>query len=187
MKDKRELTSAQREVLLDTLQARFEKHMSRHKGLDWAAARQKLTAQPEKLWSLNEMERTGGEPDVTGFDRRAGEFLFVDCSAESPSGRRSICYDREAWESRKEARPANNAIDMASVMGVALLTEAEYRALQQLGKFDLKTSSWVQTPPAIRRLGGALFCDRRYDHVFLYHNGAQSYYSARAFRGLLRV
>ncbi len=187
MKGERVLTPAQRDVLLDTLQARFERHMSRHKGLDWAAVRQKLVAQPEKLWSLNEMERTGGEPDVIGFDKRAGEFLLVDCSAESPSGRRSLCYDREAWESRKVARPANNAVDMAAAMGIALLTEAEYRDLQKLGKFDLKTSSWVQTPPAIRKLGGALFCDRRYDHIFLYHNGAQSYYSARAFRGVLRV
>lgn len=187
MNHKKALTPAQRAELLATLQARFDKNMSRHKGLAWADVLAKLDAQPEKLWSLSEMERTGGEPDVIGFDKKAGEFIFVDCSAESPEGRRSLCYDREAWESRKEARPANNAMDMAAEMGVAILTEDEYRDLQKLGKFDLKTSSWVQTPAEIRKLGGSLFCDRRYNRVFTYHNGAQSYYGSRAFRGLLRV
>jgi hypothetical protein len=187
MSIKKALTPAQREETLAALQARFEKNMSRHKGIAWADVFAKLNAQPEKLWSLGEMESTGGEPDVIGFDKKAGEYLFVDCAAESPSGRRSLCYDREAWESRKEARPANTALDMAAAMGVALLTEDEYRDLQKLGKFDLKTSSWVQTPAEIRKLGGAIFCDRRYNRVFTYHNGAQSYYGSRAFRGLLRV
>jgi hypothetical protein len=184
---KKELSSAQREALLGALEARFEKHMNRHKGIEWAKVQAKLEANADKLWSLNDMEKTGGEPDVVGFDKKSGEYVFFDCSAESPAGRRSVCFDREGWESRKEARPANNAIDMAAAMGVELLTEAQYRELQTLGEFDLKTSSWVQTPPDIRKLGGALFCDRRYDTVFLYHNGAQSYYAARAFRGSLRV
>lgn len=187
MGSSRKLNAKQREELLATLQARFEQNMRRHEGMEWAEVRARLEARPEKLWSLNEMERTGGEPDVIGHDRKTGEYLFCDCSAESPKGRRSICYDREALESRKEARPANNAVDMAAAMGVELLTEAQYRELQELGEFDTKTSSWVQTPPDVRKLGGALFCDRRYGRVFLYHNGAQSYYAARGFRGLLRA
>lgn len=177
----------QREELLKTLKARFEKNMSRHKGIEWAKVQARLEANPEKLWSLNEMERTGGEPDVVGHDQKTGEYIFYDCSAESPKGRRSICYDRKALESRKEHQPKDNAIDMAAAMGVALLTEEEYRALQRLGNFDTKTSSWVKTPADIRELGGALFADRRYDHVFVYHNGAPSYYAARGFRGSLRV
>lgn len=187
MNTKKALSPAQRDELLDTLQKRFEKNMSRHKGIAWADVLAKLEAQPDKLWSLNEMERTGGEPDVIGFDKKAGEYLFVDCAAESPDGRRSLCFDREGWESRKEARPANNAVDLAAAMGIALLSEDEYRDLQKLGRFDLKTSSWVQTPAEMRTLGGALFCDRRYNRIFAYHNGAQSYYAARGFRGLLRV
>lgn len=187
MKLELELPSAQREELLHNLKIRFEKNMSRHKGIAWAQVHAKLELNPEKLWSLHEMERTGGEPDVVGQDDKAGGFIFYDCSAESPKGRRSVCYDREGLESRKEHRPENNAVDMAAAMGVEILTEAQYRELQQLGEFDLKTSSWVQTPAAVRKLGGALFCDRRYGHVFLYHNGAQSYYAARAFRGALRV
>src|SRR5438874_3080015 len=184
---KKELSPKQREELLNTLKAHFEKNMNRHKGLDWAKVQAKLEAHTEKLWSLNEMERTGGEPDVVGFDKKTGAYIFYDCSAESPKGRRSFCYDGEALESRKEHKPKNSAMDMASAMGIELLTEEQYRELQQLGDFDTKTSSWVQTPSDIRKLGGALFCDRRYDTVFLYHNGAESYYAARAFRGSLRV
>jgi hypothetical protein len=181
------LSAEEREALLNALKARFEKHMNRHDGLDWAKVRAKLDAYPEKLWSLNEMEKTGGEPDVVGHDEKTGEYIFYDCSAESPKGRRSICYDREALEARQEHKPKNSAVDMAADMGIALLTEEQYRALQQLGEFDTKTSNWVQTPSAIRKLGGALFVDRRYDHVFVYHNGADSYYAARGFRGSLRV
>src|SRR5712664_3846784 len=184
---KKKLSPEQREELLRALKARFEKNMNRHKGLEWAKVQAKLEAHPEKLWSLNEMERTGGEPDVVGFDKKTGEHIFYDCSAESPNGRRSVCYDREALESRKEHKPKNDAIDMASAMGIDLLTEQEYRELQKLGNFDTKTSSWVKTPSDIRKLGGALFCDCRYDTVFVYHNGAESYYAARAFRGSLRV
>ena len=175
------------EELLKTLKARFEKNMNRHKGLEWSKVQAKLEANPQKLRSLNEMETTGGEPDVIGHDKKSGEYIFYDCSAESPKGRRSVCYDREALEARKEHKPKDSAINMAAAMGIELLTEEQYRELQKLGNFDLKTSSWVKTPPEIRKLGGALFCDRRYDHVFLYHNGADSYYGARAFRGSLRV
>ena len=182
-----ELSPKQREELLRVLKARFEKNMNRHKGLEWAKVEARLDANPEKLWSLHEMERTGGEPDVVGHDRKTGEFFFYDCSAESPKGRRSVCYDREALESRKEHKPKNSAIEMAAAMGVELLTEDQYRALQELGEFDTKTSSWVKTPADIRERGGALFCDRRYGHVFVYHNGAESYYAARAFRGSLKV
>ena len=185
--NKKSLSPAQREDLLKALEARFEKNMGRHKGLEWTQVQTKLEAHAEKLWSLSEMERTGGEPDVVGHDKRTGEFIFYDCSAESPQGRRSLCYDRKALESRKEHKPANSAIDVAAAIGVELLTEEQYRALQRLGNFDTKTSSWVKTPPAIRNLGGALFCDRRYETVFLYHNGAESYYAARGFRGSLRV
>src|SRR6266850_2784957 len=181
--NKKELSLEQREELLRALKARFEKNMNRHKGLEWAKVQAKLQAQTERLWSLNEMERTGGEPDVVGFDKKTGEYIFYDCSAESPKGRRSLCYDREALESRKEHKPENNAMEMAAVMGIELLTEEQYRELQKLGNFDAKTSSWVQTPSEIRRLGGAIFCDRRYNTVFTYHNGAESYYAARAFRG----
>jgi len=177
----------QHQELLNVLKTRFEKNMNRHQGLAWADIQAKLNPHPEKLKSLGEMERTGGEPDIVGFDEKTGEYIFMDCSAESPAGRRSVCFDREALESRKEHKPENNAVDMAAAMGIELLTEEEYRALQKLGEFDLKTSSWIKTPPEIRKLGGALFCDRRYDTVFLYHNGAQSYYAARGFRGLLRV
>jgi hypothetical protein len=177
----------QHEQLLSALKARFERNMHRHKGLEWAKVQTKLEANPEKLWSLNEMEKTGGEPDVVGHDKTTGEYVFYDCSAESPKGRRSLCYDREALESRKEHKPENNAIDMAAAMEIEILTEEEYRELQKLGNFDTKTSSWVKTPAEIRELGGALFCDRRYDHVFVYHNGAESYYAARGFRGSLRV
>src|SRR5258706_487905 len=183
---KKELSPKQREELLNALKARFEKNMNRHKGLAWAKVQTKLEAHTEKLWSLNEMESTGGEPDVVGYDKKTGDYIFYDCSAESPKGRRSVCYDREALESRKEHKPKNSALDMAAAMGLELLTEAEYRALQELGDFDTKTSSWVKTPSDIRKLGGALFCDRRYDTVFVYHNGAESYYAARAFRGSLR-
>lgn len=183
----KKLSPKQRDQLLETLQARFEKNMKRHKGVEWANVQAKLEASADKLSSLSEMEGTGGEPDVVGYDKKAGEFVFYDCSAETPKGRRSVCYDREAQMSRKEHRPKNNAVDMAAAMGVELLTEEEYRALQKLGEFDTTTSSWVQTPPDIRQLGGALFCDRRYGHVFVSHNGAQSYYAARAFRGSLRV
>src|SRR5882762_8876437 len=185
--NKKDLSPEQREELLRALKARFENHMNRHKGLDWAKVQTKLEANVEKLWSLNEMERTDGEPDVVGHDKKTGEHIFHDCSAESPKGRRSVCYDREALESRKEHKPANNAIDMAAAMGIELLTEEEYQGLQKLGNFDTKTSSWVKTPADIRKLGGALYCDRRYGRVFVGHNGAQSYYSARAFRGSLRV
>jgi len=185
--NKKELSTAQAEELLHILKVRFEKNMNRHKGLEWATVQAKLEANAEKLWVLDEMEVTGGEPDVVDYDKKTGEYIFYDCSAESPKGRRSICYDLEGLESRKEHQPENNAIDMAATMGVELLTEEQYRFLQQLGKFDTKTSSWIVTPPEIRKLGGALFGDRRYDHVFVYHNGAQSYYAARAFRGLLKV
>src|SRR5882762_2095498 len=184
---KKDLSPEQREDLLGALKARFEKKMSRHKGLEWAKVQAKLEVNAEKLWSLNEMETTGGEPDVVGHDKKTGEYIFYDCSAESPKGRRSVCYDREALESRKEHKPKNNAMDMAAAMGIELLTEEQYRELQKLGGFDTKTSSWVRTPSAIRKLGGALFCDRRFNTVFLYHNGAESYYAARAFRGSLRV
>lgn len=185
--NKKELSREQREELLKVLKARFDKNKVRHKGLEWDKVQAKLEANPKKLWSLDEMEISGGEPDVIGYDKKTGEYIFCDCSAESPKGRRSICYDGEALESRKEHKPKNSAVDMAADMGIELLTEEQYRELQQLGEFDTKTSSWVQTPAAIRELGGALFCDRRYGHVFLYHNGAESYYGARAFRGLLRV
>jgi len=181
------LSKSQREELLRALKARFEKNMNRHKGLDWAKVQGRLEANPEKLWSLHEMERTGGEPDVVGQDKKTGEYIFYDCSEESPKGRRSFCYDREALEKRKEHKPKDSAIDVADAMGIELLTEEEYRGLQKLGEFDTKTSSWVKTPAAIRKLGGALFCDRRYDTVFVFHNGADSYYGARAFRGSLRV
>ena len=184
---KKELLAEQREGLLEALKTRFEKNMSRHQGLEWSKIQAKLEANAEKLWSLFEMERTDGEPDVVGFDKSAGEYIFYDCAAESPKGRRSLCYDREALESRKEHKPANNAIDIAAAMGVELLTEEQYRELQKLGNFDTKTSSWIKTPSEIRKLGGALFCDRRYNTVFVYHNGAESYYSARGFRGLLKV
>lgn len=182
-----ELSAEHREALLSALKTRFEKHMNRHPGLDWADVQARLDAHPEKLWSLHEMERTGGEPDVVGHDESTGEYVFYDCSAESPTGRRSVCYDREGLEARKEHKPDNNAVDMAAAMGIELLTEHQYRALQTLGEFDTKTSSWVKTPAAIRHLGGALFADRRYDHVFVYHNSAPSYYAARGFRGSLRV
>jgi hypothetical protein len=181
------LSAAQRDELLKTLKARFEKNMNRHKGLDWTKVQAKLEDNTKKLWSLNEMETTGGEPDVVGYDKKTGEFIFYDCSAESPKGRRSFCYDDAALQSRKEHKPANSAAKMAADMGIELLTEDEYRELQQLGNFDLKTSSWVKTPAEIRKLGGALYCDRRYNHVFLYHNGAESYYAVRGFRGSLRV
>jgi hypothetical protein len=184
---RKEVNALQLEELLEALKDRFENNMSRHPGLDWAAVQERLEARPEKLWSLYEMERTGGEPDVVGQHQETGQFNFYDCSAESPKGRRSVCYDREAMESRKEHRPKSNAIDMAAAMGIELLTEKEYRGLQKVGAFDTKTSSWVRTPEDIRKLGGALFCDRRYGKVFVYHNGAQSYYSARGFRGSVRV
>lgn len=187
MFNKKNLSFKQREELLKTLKNRFEKNMSRHKGLKWPEVQSKLETQDDKLWSLNEMERTGGEPDVVGYDKKAGEYLFYDCSSESPAGRRSLCYDREALNSRKEHKPKNSAMDAAEAIGIEILTEEEYRELQNLGDFDTKTSSWVKTPPAIRKLGGAIFCDRRYGHVFVYHNGAESYYAARGFRGALRV
>ncbi|OME92925.1 MULTISPECIES: DUF4256 domain-containing protein [Paenibacillus] len=183
----KELSTEQREELLTTLKARFEKNMYRHIGLEWDDVQAKLVANPEKLWSLHEMEITGGEPDVVGHDNKTGEYIFYDCSAESPKGRRSICYDREALESRKEHKPKNSAVEMATAMGIELLSEEQYREFQKLGNFDLKTSSWVVTPASIRKLGGAIFCDRRYDTVFVYHNGAESYYAARGFRGSLRV
>ncbi|MGA7557302.1 MAG: DUF4256 domain-containing protein [Terriglobales bacterium] len=185
--NKKELSPEQREQLLRALQARFEKNMNRHKGLEWAKAQAKLEANAEKLWSLSEMERTGGEPDVVGHDKKTGEYIFYDCAEESPKGRRSLCYDREALDSRKENKPKDNAVDMAAAIGIELLTEEQYRELQKLGEFDTKTSSWVKTPSDVRELGGALFCDRRFNTVFVYHNGAESYYAARAFRGSLRV
>ena len=184
---KKELSPAQGVELIKVLKARFENNKNRHTGFEWVDIQAKLEAHPEKLWSLNEMERTGGEPDVVGTDEKTSGFLFYDCSAESPKGRRSVCYDREALESRKEFKPENNVIDMAAAMGIELLTEEQYRELQKHGEYDLKTSSWVRTPPEIRKRGGALFCDRRYDHVFVYHNGAESYYGARGFRGLLCI
>jgi hypothetical protein len=184
---KKKVSPEQRGQLLRVLRARFEKNMIRHRGLQWDKVQAKQEAHTDKLWSLIEMERTGGEPDVVGHDKKTGEYIFCDCSAESPQGRRSVCYDRDALESRKEHKPENNAIDMAAAMGIELLTEEQYRELQLLGTFDLKTSSWVKTPAGIRKLGGALFCDRRYDTVFVYHNGADSYYAARGFRGSLRV
>lgn len=183
---KKNLSPEQTEQLLRALKVRFEKRMNRHEGLVWAQVQAKLEASAEKLWSLYEMERTGGEPDIVGHDERTGEYIFYDCSAESPKGRRNLCYDREALESRKQHKPDNNALDMAAAMGIELLTEEQYRELQRLGEFDTKTSSWVRTSSRIRKLGGALFCDRRYDTVFVYHNGAESYYAARGFRGLLR-
>ena len=185
--NKKELSPKQREELLKALKARFEKNTARHQGLVWAKVQARLEANAEKLWSLSEMERTGGEPDVVGHDKKTGEYIFYDCSAESPKDRRSLCYDSEALESRKENKPKGSAVDLADTIGIALLTEEQYRELQKLGEFDTKTSSWVKTPPAIRKLGGALFCDRRFDTVFVYHNGAESYYAARGFRGSLRV
>jgi hypothetical protein len=185
--NKKVLSPEQRKELLEELKAHFEKNMNRHQAVDWAKVQAKLEARTEKLWSLSEMERTGGEPDVVGHDKKTGEYIFYDCSAESPNGRRSLCYDREALESRKEHKPKDNALDMAAAMGIELLTGEQYRELQKLGEFDTKTSSWVKTPSAIRKLGGALFCDRRYNTVFVYHNGAESYYAARGFRGWLRV
>ncbi len=188
-KTKKELSQEQVKDLLAILKARFEKNMKRHTGIKWADvhARLESVSLHEKLWSLREMERTGGEPDVVGFDKETGEYIFYDCSAESPKGRRSICYDNEALVSRKEFKPANSAIELASEIGVEILTEEQYRDLQKLGNFDTKSSSWVKTPPEIRKLGGAIFCDRRYDHVFVYHNGAESYYGVRGFRGSLKV
>ncbi|MBT2689649.1 DUF4256 domain-containing protein [Bacillus sp. ISL-47] len=185
--NKKELSLDEREELLQTLKARFGKNRHRHEELEWAKVQAKLEAHTEKLWSLNEMEKTGGEPDVVGYDQEKDEYIFYDCSAESPKGRRSVCFDREALEARKKHKPENNAIDMAAAMGIELLTEGQYRELQKLDDFDKKTSSWVQTPAHIRKLGGAIFCDRRYDTVFMYHNGADSYYGARGFRGSLRV
>jgi hypothetical protein len=187
MVNKKELSPGKSKELISVLKDRFEKNMNRHKGLEWANVQAKLEVNTDKLWSLNEMERTGGEPDVVGHDNTTGEYIFYDCSAESPKGRRSLCYDREALESRKEHKPENNIIDMAAAMGIKLLTEEQYREFQKIGNFDLKTSSWVKTPADIRKLGGAIFCDRRYDTVFVYHNGAESYYAARGFRCSLRV
>jgi len=187
MENRKRVSPEQKEELIQILKTRFQKNANRHSGLEWEKVVERLEAQPEKLWSLNEMEQTGGEPDVIGQDKNTGEFIFADCSAESPKGRRSYCYDRAAWESRKEYKPENNVIDVAAEMGIELLTEEHYRALQQLGQFDSKTSSWIKTPEEIRKLGGAVFCDRRYNQVFLYHNGAESYYAARGFRGLLKV
>jgi len=184
---KKKLSSKQSEELLRVLKTRFEKNKNRHKGFEWIKVEARLEGDTKKLWSLNEMERTGGEPDVVGQDKKRGEYIFYDCSEESPKGRRSLCYDREALESRKEHKPKNSAIDLASAMGIEILTEDQYRELQKLGNFDLKTSSWVKTPDSIRKLGGAIFCDRRYNTVFVYHNGAESYYAARGFRGLLKV
>jgi hypothetical protein len=183
----RQLSPKERDALLSSLKARFEKNMNRHRGLQWAAVQARLEANPERLWSLHQMEQTGGEPDVVGQDKKTGEYVFFDCSAESPKGRRSVCYDREALDARKEHKPKTSALDMAAEMGIEILTEEQYRHLQTVGEFDTKTSSWVKTPPAIRERGGAIFCDRRYDHVFMYHNGAESYYAARAFRGALKV
>ena len=187
LETRQHLPPEQRVELLRALRARFEKNGNRHHGLQWSAVQARLEANPEKLWSLNEMEQTGGEPDVVGHDKKNGEYVFYDCSSESPKGRRSVCYDREALEARKEHKPKNSATDLAAAMGIEILTEAQYRELQTLGDFDTKTSSWVKTPPDIRERGGAIFCDRRYDHVFTYHNGAESYYAARAFRGALKV
>ncbi len=187
MKSNKKLSAAQHKELVNILKARFEKNKNRHKGIEWIAVQAKLDANADKLWSLNAMEASGGEPDVVGYDKKTGEYIFYDCSAESPKERRSICYDHEALEKRKEHKPADSAINMAADMGVEILTEEQYRELQQLGNFDTKTSSWIITPPAIRKLGGALFCDRRYDTVFVYHNGAESYYAARGFRGSLRI
>ena len=187
IENKKELLPKQCEELIKTLKNRFDKNMNRHEGIEWDKVQVKLNANPEKLWSLNEMEKSGGEPDVVSRDEKTGEYVFYDCSAESPKGRRSLCYDREALESRKEFKPANNVVDMAATMGIELLTEEQYRELQELGAFDTKTSSWIKTPEAIRKLGGALFCDRRYNHVFTYHNGAESYYGVRGFRGLLKI
>ena len=184
---KKELSSKQNIALLNLLQARFEKNIQRHQAIKWAPVQARLEANKEKLWSLNEMEITGGEPDVVAHDKNKGEYIFYDCSAESPKGRRSVCYDHEALESRKEHKPGNSAVEMAADMGIELLTEEQYRELQQLGNFDMKTSSWITTPADIRKLGGALFCDRRYNTVFLYHNGAESYYAARGFRGSLKL
>jgi len=186
-KNKKDLSPAQQKELLGTLKARFEKNMNRHNGLAWVEVQAKLEANTEKLWSLSEMERTGGEPDVVGHDKKTGEYIFYDCAAESPKDRRSLCYDREALDSRKENKPKGNAMDTATAMGVELLTEEQYRGLQNFGEFDTKTSSWVKTPSNVRKLGGAIFCDRRFDTVFVYHNGAESYYAGRAFRGWLRV
>ena len=185
--NKKELTSKQSAELFSTLQTRFEKNMKRHNGIDWSKVEARLKAKAEKIWSLNEMEQTGGEPDVVGLDKKTGEYIFYDCSTESPAGRRSFCYDRQALDSRKEHKPKNSAMEMASAMGIELLSEEQYRELQKLGQFDTKTSSWIKTPSEIRELGGAIFCDCRFDHVFLYHNGAESYYAARGFRGSLRV
>jgi hypothetical protein len=185
--NRKKLSSKQQEELLNTLKTRFEKNKDRHKGLDWTNIQARLVANTEKLWSLNEMENSGGEPDVVGHDKKTGEYVFYDCSAESPAARRSFCYDRQALDSRKENKPKNNVMDMAAAMGIDILTEEQYRELQQLGNFDLKTSSWIKTPAEIRKLGGALFCDRRYNTVFVYHNGAESYYAARGFRGLLSI
>jgi Protein of unknown function (DUF4256) len=185
--NRKKLSSKQQEELLNTLKTRFEKNKDRHKGLDWTNIQARLVANTEKLWPLNEMENSGGEPDVVGHDKKTGEYVFYDCSAESPAARRSFCYDRQALDSRKENKPKNNVMDMAAAMGIDILTEEQYRELQQLGNFDLKTSSWIKTPAEIRKLGGALFCDRRYNTVFVYHNGAESYYAARGFRGLLRI
>jgi hypothetical protein len=187
MGNKRELSPKVQEELISALKIRFENNMNRHKGFEWAKLQAKMEANTEKMWRLNEMERTEGEPDVVDYDNNTGEYIFYDCSAESPKGRRSVCYDREGLESRKEHKPENNALDMAAVMGIELLTEEQYRELQKHGNFDTKTSSWVKTPAEIRKLGGALFCDCRYDHVFVYHNGAESYYAVRGFRGSLRI
>jgi hypothetical protein len=187
MENKKHLSPEKQKEIISTLKVRFEKNSNRHVGIEWTAVQLRLETDAEKLTSLNEMERTGGEPDVVGFDKATGEYLFYDCSAESPKGRRSVCYDRAAMESRKEFKPENSAVEMAAAMGIKLLTEEQYRELQQLGNFDLKTSSWIVTPPEIRKLGGALFCDRRYNTVFVYHNGAESYYAARGFRGWVRV
>ncbi|UPQ79771.1 DUF4256 domain-containing protein [Flavobacterium azooxidireducens] len=187
MKNSKLLSSEQKNELIDILKIRFEKNSNRHKSINWEDVLVKLESNPEKLWSLNVMEKTGGEPDVVGLDEKTGEYIFIDCSVESPKGRRSVCYDREALDSRKEYKPENNAIDMASEMGIELLSEEHYRELQQLGKFDTKTSSWIKTPDEIRKLGGALFADFRYNQVFVYHNGAQSYYGVRGFRGFLKV
>ena len=183
---RKELSATEREQLIKILRARFEKNSNRHKGIEWSSVQSRLAA-PEKLWSLNEMESTGGEPDVVAHDKKTGEYVFFDCSAESPKGRRSVCYDRAALDARKEHKPKNSAVDMATAMGIEILTEEQYRELQTLGEFDTKTSSWVKTPTDIRTLGGAIFCDRRYNHVYTYHNGAESYYAARGFRGSLKV